>query len=174
MTPDFTFETAIAESESLLAAIASQSLTESEITDWIAQLVQSEAGARGFFVTYLTAPLACADQPRISMLAALATSPQIVSDLLVKNLAMSTAMGIAHRRNDDETNAQGSDLVQKRSQQLIMALKLEEVTQKLTQLQQTLTTSSGTYQGFIERWGYDPDQKQGILDVINTLQESIP
>jgi uncharacterized membrane protein (DUF441 family) len=49
-----TFEEAIAFTQSLMSQIEAGEVSPSEIRNAIAQLVKSENGARGFFVTYLT------------------------------------------------------------------------------------------------------------------------
>ncbi|MFM7191184.1 MAG: hypothetical protein ACKOX2_10250, partial [Microcystaceae cyanobacterium] len=89
-----TFEAAISQSQALLTAIAEQRLDDQAFAQQVKTLVQTENGARGFFVTYLTADLPQADQPSPALLAALQTSPEIVSELLVKNLAMASATAV--------------------------------------------------------------------------------
>jgi hypothetical protein len=166
-----TFQEAIALTHSLLEQMASNSLSETEIMSAIAALVKTMNGARGFFVTYLTDDRSLADSPSNSVVVALKSSPDLVSELLVKNLAMSTAMAITHRRNSDENSAQGSDRVCRRSIQLIQKLQLEESAIKLQELYQSIVTGAGSYQDFLERWGYNSDreQLQAIKQAIETL-----
>ena len=171
MTIELSFEAALAASQTLLTAIADQSVTAAQIQDQVARLVQSETGARGFFVTYLTAP-DWADPPPTAILQALVQSPEIVSELLVKNLAMATAMALTHRRNQDETNAQGSDQVRQRTQTLLRTLALPPMGEKLQQLAQTIQQPTGPYQDFLDRWGYDPEQKQAILQALTPILAS--
>ncbi|NJP12640.1 MAG: hypothetical protein HC866_26880 [Leptolyngbyaceae cyanobacterium RU_5_1] len=160
------FEQAIALSQSLLDQIEQGKLAETEIEPAIAALVASENGARGFFVTYLSDDRPFADPPTAAIIAALKTSPDVVSPLLVKNLAMSTAMAIAHRRNQNEDLAQGSDRVQSRSTQLIQALPSSQLQEQAQALAESIDTSTGAYQPFLQRWGYDPDQRQAIRRVL--------
>jgi hypothetical protein len=163
LTPP-TFEQAIALTQSFLDQL--DRLSEPEIQQTITQLVSSENGARGFFVTYLSDDRPFADQPSEGVIKALKSSPVIVAELLVKNLAMSAAMAVAHRRNQDEAMAQGSDRVQRRTQGLIDRLKLAEVSQKALQLRQSAITGSGAYELFLDRWGYDAEQRQRIEQVM--------
>jgi hypothetical protein len=163
LTPP-TFEQAIALTQSLLEQL--DTLPEPEIQQTLSQLVNSENGARGFFVTYLTDDRPFADQPSEGVIQALRSSPVIVSELLVKNLAMSAAMAIAHRRNHNEDMAQGSDRVQRRTTDLIKRVKLAEVSQKAIQLRQSAITGSGAYESFLNRWGYDAEQRQEIEQVM--------
>ena len=158
-----TFEEAIAFTQSLLDAMESASLSEADIQEAIASLVQFPNGARGFFVTYLTANSNLPDNPSPAVINALATSPEIVSDLLVKNLAMSSAMVITHLRQDNPTMAQSSRIVARRTKQLIQLLKSDTIADLLAQLELSVKTQTGKYQDFLKRWGYDPEQLEAIL-----------
>lgn len=161
-----TFEAAISQSQALLTAIAEQRLNDQAFAQQVKTLVQTENGARGFFVTYLTADLPQADQPSPALLAALQTSPEIVSELLVKNLAMASATAVLHRRQQSPELAQGSEQVRQRTVNLINQLALPPLTPKLLALKTTVTTGQGDYQAFIERWDYDAEQKAAILAAI--------
>lgn len=156
------FEEAIAFTESLLEKMESNQLSDTEITQAIASLVQFPNGARGFFVTYLTTESSLPDHPSPSVIKALASSPAIVADLLVKNLAMSSAMAITHLRNDNQEMAESSQRVTRRTGNLIELLNLDLITQELTHLRETIQNGSGKYQDFLQRWGYDSEQLQVI------------
>jgi len=158
-----TFEEAIAFTQSLLEGMESESLTQTDIQEAIASLVEFPNGARGFFVTYLTANSNLPDNPSPAVINALATSPDIVSDLLVKNLAMSSAMVITHLRQDNPTMAQSSRRVTSRTKQLIQLLNQDNVADLLTQLELSVKTKTGKYQDFLKRWGYDSEQLEAIL-----------
>lgn len=157
-----TFEQAIGLSQSLLAQME-QGLSEPEIEQAVAGLVSSENGARGFFVTFLSGGGALADQPSAAVVRALRSSPDIVAELLVKNLAMSTAMAITHRRKQNEAMAVGSDQVKQRTTQLLNLTQLAPVPGKAQALIESATTGVGRYQTFLERWSYDDEQKAAIV-----------
>ncbi|MBD1910191.1 MULTISPECIES: hypothetical protein [unclassified Leptolyngbya] len=156
------FEEAIAHTHQLMEALEQEALTDAEIEHTLAQLVSTENGARGFFVTYLTDDRPLADHPSEAVLTSLKSSPDIVSELLVKNLAMSSAMAIAHRRNNNEDMAQGSDRVRTRTLNLVQQLQLPQIATKLQQLNESATTGQGVYQSFLDRWNYDAEQRQVI------------
>jgi len=59
----FSFPQAIAASKTLMEKMQNNDLSETEIESEIAKIVQSKAGARGFFVAYLTDDLPLADNP---------------------------------------------------------------------------------------------------------------
>jgi len=161
---NITFEEAIAFTEQLISEMSSMSEDDKEIA--IKSLVKTNNGARGLFVTYLTSDEAIADQYTTGIINALKTSPEIVGELLVKNVAMSTAMKIYHVRNNDGNMAEKSARVTTRSMQLIKQLDLDVIKQKLEQLKTTITEKQGQYQSFLQRWGYDEEQQQAILAVI--------
>jgi hypothetical protein len=105
----------------------------------------------------------------LEVITALKTSPTLVNELLVKNLAMSTAMVIYHRSQGDEENAKGSEKVQEKTSQLIKQLLSQALGEKLRQLATSLNTGQGEYQAFLERWGYDDCQRQAIAEIIQTF-----
>jgi hypothetical protein len=161
-----TFEQAIALTQSLLPQIEQGKLTEADVETAIAALVQTENGARGFFVTYLTDASPLADHPSAATVQGLRSAPEMVAELLVKNLAMSSAMAVAHRRNQNEEMAQGSDQVRSRTAHLIQLLQLPEVTERARRLHETAATGIGHYSAFLDRWGYDAEQRQVIQQAI--------
>lgn len=165
-----TFEEAIELTQNLINQMEKDEVAAQPLQETIMALVATENGARGFFVTYLTSDSPVADQPLEAVLAALNTSPEIVSELLVKNVAMSTAMGITHRRQDNETMAQGSDRVQKRSLNLIQQLNQPTAKQKAQQMRNAALTGEGkTEIAFFERWGYDQQQRNSIAQQLEKI-----
>jgi hypothetical protein len=169
MPESVTFEEAIALTQSLLAQLEAGELSQEDVSEAIAQLVKSENGARGFFVTYLTSEGTLADNPSPAVIQALQSSPDTVAELLVKNLAMSAAMAVAHRRNDNEQMAQGSDRVRSRTTNLIKQLKLTQVRELSGQLRESTLTGEGTYKTFLNRWGYDAEQRQVMREALDQV-----
>jgi hypothetical protein len=161
-----TFEQAIAISQVLLA---NDSLAETEFEASIAALMQTDNGARGWFVTFLTGESTLADQPTEAILAGLCTAPQRVANLLTRNLAMSTAMILTHNRSNAPEQAAGSARVQQRTQRLIQLLQLPELQTELANLATSVTSANGSYQAFLERWGYDAEQRKAISEAITQL-----
>ena len=164
MGMSISFENAIQQTQDLLSQI--EFLDAKTITQKFTELVSTENGARGFFVTYLISDLSHREYPSLEVITALKTSPIFVNELLVKNLAMSTAMVIYHRSQGDKENAQGSEKVQEKTGQLIKQLLSPALGEKLQQLATSLNTGQGEYQAFLERWGYDNYQRQAIAEII--------
>jgi len=165
-----TFENAIALTQDLIAKLDNNGINPQQLQDTISALVATANGARGFFVTYLTADSPVADTPSAAVLAGLNTAPELVSELLVKNVAMSTAMAITHRRQSNERMAQGSDRVQRRSIDLIQKLNNEYLQEKAQQMRESALTGKGEAEvAFFERWGYDDEQRSAIAQNLEAV-----
>jgi hypothetical protein len=169
-----TFEEAIALTQSLMSQLEAGELSQQESTDAIAELVKSANGARGFFVTYLTSEGTLADSPSPEVIHALQSSPDTVAELLVKNLAMSAAMAVAHRRKHNEQMAQGSDRVRSRSLRLIEKVELPQVREVALALRESAVTGAGTYKTFLQTWGYDAEQRQIICQNLDRVIPEVP
>lgn len=164
------FPEAISATQELITKMEQNQLDETETEQAIAKLIQTQAGARGFFVAYLTGESALADNPTQGVIKGLHSSPEIVSDLLVKNVAMSAAMKLTHLRNEDKDAAAGSQMVNSRTIKLIQQLKMKEVEQEARKLQSTIIKGEGSYQKFLTRWGYDKEQQVKIQEAISSIQ----
>ncbi|MCU0541704.1 MAG: hypothetical protein MUE44_05870 [Oscillatoriaceae cyanobacterium Prado104] len=157
-----TFERAIELTQSLLSEMEADRLSEAEIEQSVASLVKTSNGARGFFVTYLTDDRALADKPSSGVLDALQQAPEIVAELLVKNLAMSAAMVVYHSREQNEEMAASSARVNGRSRLLIQTLQLPACQTLARQMLASVENGDGEYASFLDRWGYDGEQKIAI------------
>jgi hypothetical protein len=169
ISSSMSFEEAIANTQALMIQIEANKLSDEEITSAIATLIKNKGSARGFFVGYLTSDFLLADLPCLGIIHGLKSAPEIVSELLIKNLAMSAAMSITHRRNHQEVMALGSEKVLQRTLNLIKQINLEQIKVGLHKLQASLWTGEGDYQKFITRWGYDREQKQIIQQAIEQV-----
>jgi cell division protein FtsB len=161
-----TFEQAIALTQTLTTQIKQGQLISLDLEEAIAALVQTQNGARGFFVTYLTDPDPGLDQPDPGVISALQTAPEIVAELLVKNLAMSSVMAVVHRQQQNGALAQGSERVRSRTTDLIRLLQSDLIAERARQLYQSAVTGEGEYTSFLKKWGYDAEQKQVIQQAI--------
>lgn len=166
---DITFEGAIALTQSLLGQMEALTLSPAEISAILTDLVKSENGARGFFVTYLTSEGSLADHPSQEVVQALRSSPDIVGELLAKNLAMSAAMALTHRRNGNEEMAQSSEQVRDRTAHLIKLVQLDAVYERCRKLLESAATGEGSYKAFLERWGYDAQQRQLMCQALESV-----
>ncbi|MEG4303857.1 hypothetical protein [Microcoleus sp. D3_18a_C4] len=171
-----TFEGAIELTQSLLSFMEADSLRDSyasrllqaDIQQAVTSLVKTQNGARGFFVTYLTDDGEEADHPSPGVVEALRSAPEIVAELLVKNLAMSAAMVVHHSRQQKEEMAAGSARVQERSRNLIQILQMPACQTIASQMLESLQSGNGEYEKFFQRWGYDDEQKRAIGSAVRS------
>lgn len=164
------FEAAIATTQKLLQAIGQQRVTIEEQTTHFQALLSSVNGARGFFVVYLSSDDEIAEHPTPEVLAAILANGETVAELMVKNLVMSSAMVLTHQRQGNETMAESSSQVKTRSLQLIEQTKLPQVQAIAQQMLQSVQNRNDRYQDFLERWGYDAQQRQLMAE---SLQEAL-
>ena len=156
------FEQAIAITQEFLSLLDAEGLSEPEIETTVSELVGSKNGARGFLVTYLTDDRTLADNPSPGIIGALKSSPEIVSEFMVKNVTMSTAMAITHQRNQNPEMARSSQRVTSRCNRLIEQIQLSEVTATAKLMHESAKTGAGTYEPFLQRWSYDTEQREAI------------
>jgi hypothetical protein len=163
------FDEAISLTQTFLTKLKKNELTSAEILAFVSELVQTANGARGFFVTYLTAQDPICDEPQPEVIAALQAHPDIAADLLVKNLAMSTAQQLYHHRRNDSEMMASSATVAARTTKIINQLNLPQIQEMCRELVDTINTGTGEYSDFLMRWGYDDEQKTAIARSITQL-----
>jgi hypothetical protein len=163
------FNEAIDLTQLFLTQLQKNELTSPQILDFVSALIQTANGARGFFVTYLTAPDPICDEPQAEIITAIAAHPEIAADLLVKNIAMSTAQQLYHQRRDDSKMLASSATVAARTTKMIKALNLPQIQAMCRELVSTIQTGTGSYTEFLTRWGYDDEQKDSIDQIVSQL-----
>lgn len=163
------FPQAIEETKSLMDQITANKLSEAEIEQKVSSILSSKTGGRGFFVAYLTSDSSLADDPSVGVISGLKSAIKISSELLVKNLAMSSAMAVIHHQNGDLDNIAGSKRVSQRTSNLIQRIDFPSINTKLEKLNDTIQNGAGEYQEFLERWGYNEEQKEAIQASISGL-----
>ncbi|MDJ0568851.1 MAG: hypothetical protein QNJ53_07355 [Pleurocapsa sp. MO_192.B19] len=166
-TKSLSFSQAIQATQLLMNEMTTNQLSEAEIEQAISSIISTKNGGRGFFVSYLTSDMCLADNPSVGVINGLKSSIEIISELLTKNLAMSSAMIITHTRNNEPNNVEGSQKVYRRTTNLIQQIKSQLVKQELQKLRKAINTRQGHYQNFLERWNYDAEQQQAIQKAIN-------
>jgi hypothetical protein len=167
--PNLKFDEAIGLTQTFLTKLKKNEFTSAEILTFVSELVQTSNGARGFFVTYLTAEDPICDEPQPEIIAALQAHPEVAADLLVKNIAMSTAQQIYHHRRSDSEMMASSATVAARTTKIINQLNLPQIQTMCQELVNTIDAGSGTYSEFLTRWGYDDEQKQAIARSVTQL-----
>ena len=139
-------------------------ISDEVISDRIGELIKTVEGARGFFVVSLSIDCPLMDRLPDALIFQLRSPGEIVVDLTVKNLAMSSAMIITHRDNKDPQEIQ-SERIKIRCIELLKLLDSTLVKKRLDVLLDA-TKGNGTDLKFLNKWGYNDEQ-------INAISESI-
>ena len=139
-------------------------ISDEVISDRIGELIKTVEGARGFFVVSLSIDCPLMDRFPDALIFQLRSSRDIVIDLTVKNLAMSSAMEITHHKNNDSQEIQ-SERIKIRCIELLKLLDSNAVKKRLDVLLEA-TKGNGTDLKFLDRWGYNDEQITAISDSI--------
>ncbi len=143
-------------------------LSDEVLADRIGELISTDVGARGFFVISLASDSPILDRLPEAVVIQLRLSGERIVDLVIRNLAMSTAMAIQHEREKNLTQKESSKKISYRCKELLLLLDPRIVKVKLETLLEA-TKGHGDYVEFLERWGYDKDQLIAISESINSI-----
>lgn len=147
-------------------------LSDEVLADRVAELVASRDGARGFFVVALAGETPLLDRLPEPLVAQLRAAGEPVVDLMARNLVMSTAMALSHGRSGDHGQQAGSQRVQLRSTELLRLLEPELVKRRLDTLLAAAKEQQGDDRAFLDRWGYDAEQREAIALAIIGVAEA--
>jgi hypothetical protein len=156
-----TFQQAMEISAQWLQLWEQGELSEEVLADRVAELVASRDGARGFFVVSLAGDSPLMDRLPDPVVLALRLAGDGVVDLTARNLAMSTAMALHHRRSGDGQQQAGSERVTARCLELLRLLEPGAVRDRL-ELLLAATRGEGEDVAFLDRWGYDAEQRAAM------------
>jgi hypothetical protein len=168
MAKVLTFQEAMAQSAEWIRLWEAEELSDDVLADAVGALVRERDGARGFFVASLTSDSPLMDRLPEPLVHQLRLAGEGVVDLTVRNLAMSTAMMIHHARNQDQDLLESSARVQSRCQELLRQLEPAVVKERLEKMLRGLR-GEGEDQAFLERWGYDSEQKEMIKSILFSI-----
>ncbi len=135
-------------------------LSDEVLADRIGELLKTIEGARGFFVVSLSIDCPLMDRLPEPLIFQLRSSGQIVVDLTVKNLAMSSAMVIEHQKNNNSQQMQ-SERIRTRCIELLKLMDSNKVKSRLEILLEA-TKGNGKDLELLNRWGYSNEQRQAI------------
>jgi hypothetical protein len=166
-----TFQQAMEITAQWLALWENGELSDEVLGDRVAEMVASRDGARGFFVVSLAGDSPLMDRLPDPVVLALRQAGDGVVDLSVRNLAMSTAMALHHQRNSDAGQQAGSERVQLRCTELLRLLEPGAVKERLETLLEA-TAGRGEDVAFLDRWGYDAEQKVAIAEAVLAVAEA--
>jgi len=139
-------------------------ISDEVIADRIGELIKTVEGARGFFVVSLSIDCPLMDRFPDALIFQLRSSGEIVVDLIVKNLAMSSAMVVTHQENNDPQGIQ-SERIKYRCIELLKSLDSNKVKNRLEVLIEA-TKGYGKDFDFLNKWNYSDKQRKAIVESI--------
>ena len=166
-----TFQQAMEITAQWLGLWESGQLSDEVLADRVGELVTSRDGARGFFVVSLAGDCPLMDRLLDPLVLQLRAAGDGVVDLSARNLAMSTAMALHHRCNGDVEQQAASERVAARCTELLRQLDPTQVRTRLETLLAAAACGEGEDVAFLERWGYDAEQKAAIAAAIEAVAE---
>ena len=170
-SPQPSFPQALAITGQWLELWENGELSDEVLADRVAELVVNRDGGRGFFAVSLAGDSPLLDRLPEPLVLALRAVGAPVVDLCLRNLAMSTAMVQHHQRSGDAEQQAGSERVQHRSTELLRLLEPLAVKGRLETLMAAAREGAGEDVAFLERWGYDAQQRLAICDAIDAVAE---
>lgn len=151
-----------------------KSWTEGEISDEVfaeraGELIATKDGARGFFVVSLSSDSPLIDRLTDVLILKLRLGGELIVDLVVRNLAMSTAMFIHHQKTLNSNYEIKSETIKNRCIEILRVLEPLLVKKRIERLYSGIE-GKGEDVNFLKKWGYNDEQKMAIKESL----ESIP
>jgi len=163
--PEPSFQQAIEFSIVWLRAWEKGELSDEVMADRVAELIDSQNGARGFFAICLSDDSPLLDRLPEALVMQLRAAGEKIIDLTVRNLAMSSAMALIHQRNADKDLQNKSERITARCIEILRLLEPNAVRSRLEKLL-AATKGQGKDLKFLEKWNYDNEQKLAIASSI--------
>ena len=135
-------------------------LSEEVLADRIAELTKTRNGLRGFFA-YALSDKDCflLDKLPFSLIFKLIEGGDAVVEIVVKNLIMSTAQIIIHKRNNDNEYEITSENISDRCKAILILLETKSVTKTINQVLRELDDMGNSFDNSVK---YDAEQKEFI------------
>jgi hypothetical protein len=135
-------------------------LSEEVLADRIAELIKTKIGLRGFFA-YALSDKECflLDKLPFSLIFKLNEAGEAVVEIVVKNLIMSSAQIIIHRRENNHENELTSENISDRCKAILRLLETKLVTKNVNQVLKDLDNMGNSFNNSIK---YDSEQKEFI------------
>ncbi len=165
------FEEALSAATLWCSAWDKDELSDEVLADRVAELLETKNGIRAFFAISLSSESALMDRIPESLLIQLRNAGEAVVDITAKNLAMSTAMSLHHKKNTEYELQSASERIKERCIDLLKKLESTLVKKRLDLLI-AATEGEGEDVQFFNRWGYDVEQRLAIAESIYFVAEN--
>ncbi len=135
-------------------------LSEEVLADRIAELIKTRNGLRGFFA-YALSDKDCLllDKLPFSLIYKLNEGGGAVAEIVVKNLIMSSAQIIIHRRDNNHEYKMTSENISDRCKAILRLLETKLVSKTVNQIIRNLDDMGNSFDNSLK---YDPEQKEFI------------
>ena len=135
-------------------------LSEEVLADRIAELIKTKNGLRGFFA-YALSDKNCLllDKLPFSLIFKLNEAGDTLVEIMVKNLIMSSAQIIIHRRDNNPEYEVTSENISDRCKAILRLLETKLVTKTINQVLKDLDNMGNSFDNSIK---YDLEQKEFI------------
>jgi len=135
-------------------------LSEEVLADRVAELIKTKNGLRGFFA-YALSDKDCflLDKIPFSLIFKLNEGGDTVVEILVKNLIMSSAQIIIHRRENNHEYEITSEIISDRCKAILKLIDTNSVTNTVNKILKDLDTMGNSLDNSIK---YDSEQKEFI------------
>ncbi len=135
-------------------------LSEEVLADRIAELIKTKSGLRGFFA-YALSDKDCflLDKLPFSLIFKLSEGGDAVTDMVVKNLIMSSAQIIIHRRDKNHEYEIASEQISDRCKAILRLLETKSVTKFVNQVLRDLDDMGNSFDNSVK---YNTEQKEFI------------
>ena len=135
-------------------------LSEEVLADRIAELIKTKKGLRGFFA-YALSDKNCflLDKLPFSLIYKLNEGGDAVVDIVLKNLIMSSAQIVIHRRNKNNEYEITSENISSRCKAILRLLETKSVTKSVNQVLRDLDDMGNSFDNSVK---YDTEQKEFI------------
>ena len=135
-------------------------LSEEVLADRIAELIKTKNGLRGFFAYSLSdADCFLLDKLPFSLIFKLNEGKDAVVEIVVKNLVMSSAQIIVHRRENNQEYELTSENISDRCKAILRLLETKSVANSVNQVLRDLDKMGNSFDNAVK---YDSEQKKFI------------
>ena len=139
-------------------------LSEEVLADRISELIKTRNGLRGFFA-YALSDKDCLllDKLPYSLIYKLNEGGDAVTEIVVKNLIMSSAQIIIHRRDNNHEYEITSENISDRCKAILRLLETKSVTKSVNQVLRDLDDMGNSFDNSVK---YDSEQKEFIKKLL--------
>ncbi len=164
------FEEALKQASFWCNAWEAGELSDEVLADKVSDLLHKEEGARGFLVISLTSESPLMDRLPEPLVNKLQKEGEFIIDLVVKNLAMSSAMTVFHNKQKNFDLKNSSERIKRRCIEILRVLDSSLVKERLEVLLNGIK-GFGKDSDFLKRWNYDREQVKAISESIFLIPE---